>query len=1379
MAPPSNVIPSGSVDHLIARQLPVWMTNGWEEQVLALRQAMHAQQACAERMQRFFADIPALDAFAAPLLEAALREQGLVGDVRVMKVVITQDIQYPSAAEKLYQPMVTFSSRQSLLAAAMHNFASDELQPSIHRHAHLTGERGERLPLSFERFAGLCRTLDIGARYQAKLMSVLRPTRSGRGQTTAQARREVEELFENALRSRLDVAVREGVFKGQLSSFEHDCMSAFFTSQPAIAAPSSSVTPRQLYLLGKRIVGVITVEIRRKVDDSLESVIAWIPGGPGQALFRHASWQALYEAIGLALRASAYREFFGRFIRAQDRPAFNKAVGALLAKDASKAAIELDGRNLSIDKPLFAYAGTQQIDKIFADARYLAVPTGDEDLAARHERLRSMVSAWLDLLGWAGLFVPVLGELMLVVSAAQLLDGIYEGYQDWRLGDRQAALGHLFDVAQALVVAGATAGAIHTITRTPFVDELVPRFRDGVVKLGFERDLPHMESNSAVLLQDLQPAALSRLISDDALDLLRVTGLDLERVRRLRVENAPAPARLLDAHERWQLHKSDPTLTGAAFEQALDGLREPATEQQALLMAAFKGLSPRAAQEVIDHSSSALLERLGPGKPIPLSLAERARWSVRESRLDRACLGIRLPQAINVDSESLVFGLLARKAPWPDNVRIELREGSSQGPVLFATGDGGSELTRIVVRNEWRYRFAEAAATLEEPLLKVVLECLDGSQKAVLGDPGLTVKQLRAWLLEQAKGDRDLAAQAMGLPAAETRLRPPRRFADGRLGYSLSGRGGESSYQAIRRGIHQIFPTLSELQLDAYLAAVRARGVNIWDHYLALQRQLESLRNALTEWQAAWSTPVEALRRRRVADTLRRSWRRKLVDVNDHYELLISGEHIAGLPTLPEGVDFAHVRRLVLRDMGLQTIDEDFLRRFPNIVELDLSNNRLTAIPAGIERLVQLRRIDLSNNRITIDAIGNRQLAQLSLLESIELSFNPELQAPDLSGLRHVRHLYLRSTGQVDIRQLLERASWRALVDLRDNRITELQDEVHGLTRRLQQLELHDNPLNDTSRNYLEQVRAGGQSQGGARGRPARQHAQADGEVREALVESRQAQRRLRREGIWNRLSSEPGSEDLFRFLAELTHSEDFAESSALYRRRIWRILEACEQSEELREAIFREVGSVLTCEDRLLYLLNQLEVGVLVQRGISGLPAAMVEQRLVELGRQLHRLDRVDTIAARHVERLRNQGARNVDEVEVRLYFRNRLARVLELPVHADEMHYASVAQVGEADLVKAQVDVLQHETPEQVLDSLVQRPFWQRYVRSHYTERFEALAEPYHAQLVELEGRAHTEGDQVYLEGADILMHALQAEEEVLIRTLAREAWERMSRS
>ena len=56
----------------------------------------------------------------------------------------------------------------------------------------------------------------------------------------------------------------------------------------------------------------------------------------------------------------------------------------------------------------------------------------------------------------------------------------------------------------------------------------------------------------------------------------------------------------------------------------------------------------------------------------------------------------------------------------------------------------------------------------------------------------------------------------------------------------------------------------------------------------------------------------------------------------------------AGVPTLPAGIEFGHVRRLTLRNMSLEQIDEDFLRRFSHLRELDLrfhavrSRNRKT-----------------------------------------------------------------------------------------------------------------------------------------------------------------------------------------------------------------------------------------------------------------------------------------------------------------------------------------------------------------------------------------------------------------------------------------------------
>ncbi|WP_060512713.1 NEL-type E3 ubiquitin ligase domain-containing protein [Pseudomonas sp. NBRC 111124] len=1366
--------PPGSVDQLLAQRLPAWLTAGSANRLQAYNRALATQQMLAQRMKSLFQAIPSLDEFAAPRLEKALLDAGLSDiNVRAMKVVLTEDVQLPSAAEKLYKPIVRYTSRQSLLAAALHNFEEKEARPWLLRKAHLEDANGKPLALSFERFVLLCRQLDIGAQYQVQLRSVLQPKSRPEGR----ARQAVEQLFQDSLRARMEIAVHEAAIKEQLDDPTYNALLALFTTASDKTRATTTLVKSQLYLLGKCIVGAVAVEIRSLTDDRLQSVVVWLPDDPEQLIHRHDSWQQLYENLAVRLCRPSYRTYFSRFIKADDRVAFDQALASALLRASPGEAVGLDGRNFPTAEAIFSHVRELSIDKIFADARYLAVPTGDEDLRSRHARLQGMLSAGLDLLGWAGLFVPVLGELMLVVCAAQLLDDAYEGYQDWRLGDREDALNHLFAVAQTLALGAFTAGAAHTLKRFPFVDGLVPKITQGELKLARELQLAHIENSPGSLLEALDNEHFNGVLNKDAHALLATTGLNLDQVRRLRVENANAPAKLLDQYDRFVTCTEFPDLRGDALDAEVAQRQPQPSEDQARLISAFSGLTPRAAKEIIEQSSSVQRDSLQASARIPLGMAEKARWYLRDSRLDKACVGLRLPQAINADTERLVMALVDKHSAWPSSTRMELRVGNREGRLLYASDAEGASPARVIVRSRQGYWLSETPAdTLaeqDESLFTVLLRCLSEEQKtAMAGGARMTSAQLQEWMMQAACREREQLAGMLGLKPLAEGMRPPRHFADGRLGYALSG-GGESSQQAIRRGIQQIFSTMSDLQLDAYLQAVRERGVNLWDHYQTLQQQLGALRQALHEWQSAWRSPADAIRRRRVADTLRRSWRRKLVDVNDTYELVLDGERIDALPTLPEGVNFAHVRRLVLRDMNLDEVPEDFLRRFPNVVEIDLSGNRLTSVPAGIEQLVQLRRLNLSRNRLTIDAEGNQRLAQLALLDSCELSFNPLMQAPDLSGLRHVRHLHLRASGQVDIPQLLERASWRAVVDLRDNRIWQLQQEVHGLTQRLSRFELHDNPLDGPSQQHLERARDS--SVRGARGRPSHRHAEVTTQIRDAWVQSSDAQLRTRRELTWDRLRDEPGSSDLFRFLADFVKSEDFGEHPGHFRRRIWRILDACEQSEVLREQIFAEARQSLTCEDRSLLMLGQMEVGVLVQRGIADVPAERMETRLLHLGRQLHRLDLVDSIATRYIQQMRSSGLRLVDEVEIRLYYRNQLAQALELPVPVDDMHYASYANVTQGDLQRAQMQVLQDDTQMAVLDSLAQRPFWQRFVRQRYPERFEALAAPFHERLAESERLAEGGQEQSYVVRSNELMQELELAEQQLYRSLALEAWQR----
>ncbi|WP_258392793.1 NEL-type E3 ubiquitin ligase domain-containing protein [Pseudomonas sp. NLJ1] len=498
-----------------------------------------------------------------------------------------------------------------------------------------------------------------------------------------------------------------------------------------------------------------------------------------------------------------------------------------------------------------------------------------------------------------------------------------------------------------------------------------------------------------------------------------------------------------------------------------------------------------------------------------------------------------------------------------------------------------------------------------------------------------------------------------------------------------------------------------------------------------------------------------------------------MVDSNDQYELTIEGEQVGALPTLPAGVDFVHVRRLALRNMQLPAIDAQFLSLFPNLVDLDLSGNQLVQVPDGIERLTQLRRVDLGNNRIVMDETGSQRLAQLRRLDTLILSYNPLNGMPDLSALPHVRDVRLRSTGQVDIRQVHENVTLRAHIDLRDNRISELQREMRGLRLRLQRLNLHDNPLTESSVQYLDEAR--GFNDAAARGSAAYTHEVVDEQTRANWVMSRSDLLRSQREATWDRLTEEPGSGGLFRFLADFAESEDFESHPRYFRRRIWRILDACENNEALRELLFREADAPRSCEDRLLLMLNQLEVGILAYRGIEGIPTELRANRLLRLGRQLHRLDLLDEIANRHVQRLRQEGLRRVDEIEVRLYYRSRLAGALDLPVPPDEMHFASFANVTMADLSHAELEVLRSRTPVAMLDALVERPFWQSYLRETFPERFEVLGAPYHDRLEVLEEQARAGQEHEYDERARSLMQQHAAEESNLMRILTTEVWAR----
>ncbi|WP_459206481.1 NEL-type E3 ubiquitin ligase domain-containing protein [Pseudomonas sp. MLB6B] len=1371
----THVFPKDSLDQLIADRLPPWLAVADPEQVRALHQALRCEQAVTAQIASHFASLPPIDAFAEPLLTHALQQAGLAApEVRAMRVLIEQQIELPSVSPKLLTNYQTYRSRHSLLASALHNFHVEELTPDLLRQAWLIDAAGKRLPLGFEDFVRCCRTLDLGGQYQQRLTALLSPKERPPA-AAGSAARAVESMLENNLRVKLEVAMRLARLKGELAAPDFDRLLPLWALTPNATAETALAIPRQLYLLGKCIRGVVGFEQREAGKGALSSITLWIPQDPAGPVTQHRSWEGLYGWLGERLRAPGYRRFFARFISERDRPAFVQAMARVLKSAPRGTPAQLDGRNLGIDAPLFVHLRRLQTAKMLDDARLLVVPTGDEDLTSRHARLQAQLGAGFDLLNLAALFVPGLGEAVLAISVVQIAEQVYQGYEDWRIGDRQGALDHLFAVAEMVVsgvaigVAGqATAGALK---RVAFVDELVPAL-DSTGRVGLARGEQSVHGLA-------EPGELIRRLGEpfgETLDwqaqaLLQVLDLTPDQLRRLHAEGAPPLARLHDAHERIALHERLPGIRGEAFEAEYRHLQAPASDDQAPLLRAFPSLSVRQAAELLEQADTRQIAALHETGRVPLAIAERARWAIRDARLDRACLGLHIEEAVNADTERLVLGLVERSAPSASGTQLQIREGSEQGPLIASTAEVAGASTRVIVRTANGYRTggesSAPASTSADGLYQALLSSLEPSQKALIGDAHLTERTLQQWLAAQADADRQRCAELLGMAPVGSGLRPPVRFADGRLGYPLSGRR-PNGRQAIRSGLQRIYPLLSDRQMDRYVIDLLERRVDLWEHYRELTQTLDKLSEALEQWGNEAGL-IASIRRRRVATQLRRCWRRKLMDYAGDFVLHIEGERVGSLPTLPEGVDFSHVSRVALRDMDLTHIPEDFLRRFSRVTELDLRENRLEEIPAGIEHLTELRRLHLSRNQIVMTQQGSQRLSQLSQLRLLDLNHNPLERVPELAQLHNLERINLRSTGLQALPNLTETLPWRAHLDLRSNRITQLRQGVTELWHDLQRVSLHGNPIEPASAQAYDRLSGVGES--GSRTSVSWTHHPVDDAVLEHWLGSTTTVERSRRTRLWADLRAQPNAEGLFQFLADFAATHDFDIHPGHYQGRVWEMLDTAHSNEALRERLFETASGERTCEDRLLLVMSQLELSVLVERTLIDGPAEQVQARLLALERSLFRVDRLDEVAARHIEFMHQKGVKNVDEVEVRLYYRVMLKRELDLPATPDGMNYASYAQVSGKELRRAARFVLEAEAPDALAGSLAQRPFWREYVRKRYAQRFEALAAPFYERLETLESQALDSAQ--WVESSNRLKAELESAELALIHTLAEEAY------
>ncbi|MBC3951989.1 NEL-type E3 ubiquitin ligase domain-containing protein [Pseudomonas folii] len=539
--PRSDALPfdSGHLNQqLLKTRLPAWFYNAPRELREALRRSLLQGQFSRRAVEPLRTRLLPVEQFARPLLEQALYKRFNVQLDVTAHQLVTMRYEEVSPLRRL----VPF--KQTLLEAALHNFEESEANPGYFQPGSAllpvdglqlqlvegTGTKGTAprfryeyrgvLAIKPEPFAELCHGLDLGGKYQAHLDSVFKPVPSS-GQTREAAAQAVAEAFMNCERDALEVLAHIARMKKHLSAAAWQMLQQMVKTNGEPRWDGQPVRYRQLHMLGDRtfegspLYGALLIELDIPGVENGPCVV-YMPGEPEHPLKEYPSLMALLVVLRRKLLDKEYQQYFRRFVSLRHSQHFftrlnerltplSRVEGSSLLKPLYEyrfnPAADLALEAQDVGQPPFEMLYEHLRSKTYDDSRRVAVPSRDEDQNARQRRMQYFESQGLNLLNVMGFFVPVLGEVMSVLAAGQLLHEVFFAVEEWRHGDLNEALDHLFEIAENLAsvaVSGAATGIRPQLEPSGFIESLTPvTLRNGQTRL-WKPELTHFAHEIAL-----------------------------------------------------------------------------------------------------------------------------------------------------------------------------------------------------------------------------------------------------------------------------------------------------------------------------------------------------------------------------------------------------------------------------------------------------------------------------------------------------------------------------------------------------------------------------------------------------------------------------------------------------------------------------------------------------------------------------------------------------------------------------------------------------------------------------------------------------------------------------------------------------------------
>lgn len=689
-------MPTLSPHHaFIKTQLPAWLSQAppavrkdLSDSLLGSNQSRHAINAVLQKLKT-------PEGFARPLLREALNARffGLLDDENALLI---REWKHHHLLGLIRNHART--TRQTLLEAALQNFEASESTPGGMEAGTVISKvtKAGELPsgVSPTAFASLCRSLDLGAGYLRHISEVLEPP------ATAD---QVRELLRAHEQHAFGVALHIAYMKRALTSRQHLQLHSLQRSGNHVDIRYSHLTIDNVVLPNVLVLEAAIIGL---------PFLLYTPEDSSAAFRPHRSLEDLHHSLAERLETPDYLAFFNRFVPLQHRqallevnPAWVDYLPMIRQGHHYRASLKKPVSLTLIQSDLFQSMARQRIAQIKQDARTLAVPTADADLISRQKRLQGYIDIGKSLLFFAVSFIPIVGEVMLVITAGQLIHTVYDGFSAWGRGDSDEALNDLLDVVDNVAMAAATAGAIKT---AGFATRLVKvQRRDNSWRLWHPDLVPYRS-----------PKALPDSLAPDTHGLYQH-----EQQHYLKLDNQVHAVQRTPDGLQWQLsHPTDPdAYTPSLLSNGVGGWRcTHETPKDWSDLKLIKRLGPDANNITQPAVAPILLLGGVDGstlrqsfqdmvRPPPL-LRETVKHFNREQEINDFSIDRAEGKAVTPHSPFLQFHLVCSLPEWPDSYRLEVVD--EQQNTVLTHGSGANDVQVPLSR----FRRGDLLHVLEEKL---------------------------------------------------------------------------------------------------------------------------------------------------------------------------------------------------------------------------------------------------------------------------------------------------------------------------------------------------------------------------------------------------------------------------------------------------------------------------------------------------------------------------------------------------------------------------------------------------------------------------------------------------------------------------------------